>query len=81
MYLFMCKSLTYAQRSARVLERRGVGAFLMRSPRELSSGGCGYCVRVSEKHFAQAVDILRASSLEPIRIFRVNPDGYTEVTA
>lgn len=81
MYLFMCKSLTYAQRSARVLERRGVSAFLMRSPRELSSGGCGYCVRVGEKYYAQAWDILRGASLEPVKVFRSTPDGYAEVTA
>lgn len=81
MYLFMSKSLTYAQRSARVLERRGIGAVVMRSPRELSSGGCGYCVRVAGKHYAQAWDILRAAALEPGRVFRAEPDGYTEVTA
>lgn len=53
----------------------------MRSPRELSSGGCGYCVRVAGKHYAQAWDILRAAALEPGRVFRAEPDGYTEVTA
>lgn len=79
MYLFMCKSLTYAQRSARILERKGISAFVMRSPRELSSGGCGYCVRVPEKHKGRALELLRAVELAPLRVFRVDPDGYTEV--
>lgn len=80
MVLFMSKSLTYAQRSARVLERRGISAIVMRSPRELSSGGCGYCVRVSERRAADALAVLRAASLEPVRVYRVEADGYTEVT-
>lgn len=81
MYLFMCKSLTYAQRSARVLERRGLGGSVVRAPRELASGGCSYCVRIAEKHRDAAWEALRESSLAPQRVFRIDPDGYTEVTA
>ncbi len=81
MYLFMCKSLTYAQRSARLLERKGISAFIMRSPRDLSSGGCGYCVRVAERHRLRALELLRGAGLAPLRIYRAEPDGYTEVTA
>lgn len=79
MYLFMCKSLTYAQRSARILERRGMGAFVTRSPRELSTAGCGYCVRIAERHAPQAVQVLRAADLAPLHIYRIDPDGYSEV--
>lgn len=79
MFLFMSKSLTYAQRSARVLERRGISAIVMRSPRELSSGGCGYCVRVREHRAADAMAVLRAASLEPVRVYRAEAEGYTEV--
>lgn len=81
MYLFMCKSLTYAQRSARVLERRGFGSSVVRAPKELASGGCSYCVRVSEKHRDAALAALREAGLGPQRVFRIAPDGYTEVTA
>ena len=81
MYLFMCRSLTYAQRSARILERKGISAFIMRSPKELSSGGCGYCVRVTERHKSRALEQLKAAGLAPLRVYRVEPDGYTEVTA
>lgn len=81
MYLFMCKSLTYAQRSARLLERRGISGAVVRAPRELSGSGCGYCVRVAEKHRITALETLRAAGLPPQRVYRMDPDGYTEVTA
>ena len=53
----------------------------MRSPKELSSGGCGYCVRVTERHKSRALEQLKAAGLAPLRVYRVEPDGYTEVTA
>lgn len=81
MYLFMCKSLTYAQRSARVLERKGFGGSVVRAPKELTSGGCGYCVRVAEKNRDAALAALHAAGLVPQRVLRIDPDGYTEVTA
>lgn len=79
MYLFMSKSLTYAQRSARVLERRGISAVVMRSPRELSAGGCGYCVRVHERYAGDALSVLRSAALAPVRVYRAEGEEYTEV--
>ena len=41
-YLIMCKSLTNAQRAALLLERRGIGAAVVKAPQSLRAGGCGY---------------------------------------
>ena len=38
------RSLTYAQRAARALERKGITATVARLPQGLSSKGCGYAV-------------------------------------
>ena len=35
-YLIMCRSLTYAQRAARVLERAGIGAGIIKAPAGLT---------------------------------------------
>ena len=34
-YLIMCKSLTNAQRAALLLERRGIGAAVVKAPQSL----------------------------------------------
>ena len=48
-YLIICRSLTYAQRTAAVLERAGITAHIMRTPSSISHGGCSHAVKVSER--------------------------------
>lgn len=38
-YLIVCRSLTYAQRTAAALERAGITAHILRSPRALRGRG------------------------------------------
>ena len=43
-FLILCKSLTNAQRAAQLLERRGIGAAVVKAPQHLRQNGCGYAV-------------------------------------
>ena len=43
--LILCRSLTYAQRSSRVLERAGITAVVRKAPLSVSKTGCTYCVK------------------------------------
>ena len=43
-YLLMCRSLTYAQKSVKLLERSGITAAVVKAPPGLSRSGCGYAV-------------------------------------
>ena len=54
-YLILCRSLTYAQRTASVLERAGIAARVLRSPKSVAGEGCGYAVKVSERRLAEAL--------------------------
>ncbi len=74
-YLILCRSLTYAQRAASTLERAGVTATVARTPAELAEGGCGYSVRVSERRFAFALEVLRAKNVPFGRAYLVAADG------
>lgn len=74
-YLIMCKSLTYAQRAAKVLERAGVTAIITRPPRGLSKEGCTYSVKVSEKKLSQALVVMNSAGLKYSRVFIIHPDG------
>lgn len=79
-YLIMCRSLTYAQRASSALERAGITAGVSRAPLELTSGGCGYCVRVSERRFHQALRVLETAALPHGRMYHEQPGGgYAEV--
>lgn len=80
-YLIMCRSLTYAQRTARTLERYGITAIVTRAPRDTAGQGCAYCVRVSERNLTQALTALKNAGLGPGRVYLMTPSGdVSEVT-
>ena len=79
LYLIMCRSLTYAQRSAALLERSGITAAVVKAPQGLSSNGCGYAVSLY-KNFPEAVSLLRRNNLPFGKTFRRLESGeYQEV--
>ncbi len=74
-YLLMCRSLTYAQRSARILERAGVTGTVSRIPRAAADRGCGYCVVVSARQKDRALAVLADAGLCPERVMMKKADG------
>ena len=74
-YLIDCRSLTYAQRTAKALERVGITAIVIKTPQNVTAEGCGYCVKISEKRLTDALIALRHSDLAPKRVFIQQSDG------
>lgn len=79
-YLIICRSLTYAQRTATVLERVGITAHIMRAPRAIAGEGCSHGVKVSQRRLPEALVALNRAELSPKRVFIMEADGsYQEV--
>jgi hypothetical protein len=79
-YLIICRSLTYAQRTAHVLERAGITGHIMRAPKLVSGEGCSHCVRVTERWLAPALQVLKREGLSPKRVYLQDAEGaYREV--
>lgn len=79
-YLIICRSLTYAQRTAAALERAGITAHIMRSPRTISGEGCSHAVKVAERRLSDALRVLNRVGLSPSRVYIQSADGsYKEV--
>ena len=79
-YLIVCRSLTYAQRTASALERAGITAYILRSPRIIAGEGCSHSVKVSERNLVRALLVLERVGLSPRRIYIISGDGgYKEV--
>ena len=78
--LIMFRSLTYAQRGAKALEKSGINASLIKAPLGTSERGCSYCVRISEGKLYRALDVLQGQGIEHGRILKKGGDGeYREV--
>ncbi len=79
-YLIVCRSLTYAQRSAQMLERAGITAYVLRSPKVIAGEGCSYAVKVSERNLPDALVVLKRVGLSPKQVYILSSDGsYKEV--
>ena len=79
-YLIICRSLTYAQRTARILERAGISGHIMRAPKLISKEGCGYCVKLSERRLTDALRVLQREGMPPRQVYLQDAEGiYSEV--
>ena len=74
-YLLQSRSLTYAQRTAAVLERAGIPARLVRSPKIIAADGCAHSVRIPQRYLPDALAWLDRSDLSPKRIYITAGDG------
>lgn len=78
-YLIMCRSLTNAQRSAALLERKGISATVIKAPQGLSTSGCGYALSLY-RNFEDATLLLRRNKLlNGKRFIRLDGGEYMEV--
>jgi hypothetical protein len=78
-YLITFRTLTQAQRAARILERAGYTVTLRRTPAGLSRSGCGYALNL-RRGAAEAAELLKTNGLWTGRLFRREEDGeYREV--
>lgn len=76
--LIMCRSLTYAQKAMRTLERGGVTVALLRVPQSVSQTGCSYGLRVSARYLDYSLDLLKEKQNPYGKVFRYLPDGSLE---
>lgn len=74
-YLIMCRSLTYAQGAVRVLERAGITATILRSPKGVSREGCSYSVKVSKRNIQRALAVLNDYKVQYGKIYETNTYG------
>ena len=77
-YLLSFRSLTYAQRAARILERAGITGTVSRVPKAASTKGCAYCVIVAARHKERAMAVLTGAGVVPERVLLRHPDGTLE---
>ena len=73
-YLILCRSVTHAQRCARLLEGVLIRAAVTKAPRELTSSGCGYALLLHAK-LDEALRLLRKKEMSFGRGFERDGDG------
>ena len=78
--LISCRSLTYAQRMASLLEKFGIWANVVRTPKRLSASGCGYSVKIADADLDIVLEVIHENHMSYRNIFRISENGkYEEV--
>ena len=78
-YLILARSVTYAQRMQRALERAGLRCQIFRAPRELTDLGCAYAVQLAAADLKTALIALHREALDPVQIFLNQRGIFREV--
>lgn len=74
-YLIMCRSLTYAQRATRILERTGLSSSVARTPHGIGGDGCSYGVRLRTVDIRAALSALRKADVKIGAVYIIGEDG------
>ena len=77
-WLITFRSVTFAQKGERVLQKAGIDCTLQRTPKELSKQGCGYCLRLRAKDVMNAVELLRENQVSYGKTYVLKGDGRPE---
>lgn len=77
-YLITFRSVTYAQRGERLLNRWGERCSLKRTPRWMEEQGCGYSLRLQTDNIERAVTLLRGEQLPMRKVYLRREDGSLE---
>lgn len=65
--ILVLRSVTYAYKAQRLLEKHGIYSQVIRTPAAYAPSGCSYSLSVARQG-ARAADILRRSGINPLNV-------------
>ena len=76
-YLIMCRSMTHAQRSQRLLERNGILSSLIKAPVSMTRSGCGYAL-ILRRNGKEGIRILQDAGLLSGKVYEKSGEDWKE---
>lgn len=77
-YYITFRSVTFAQRGERVLQKAGIRCSLQRTPRWMEAQGCGYALRLWTADLEEVLVALQQERISMRKVYRQNQDGGME---
>ena len=77
-YYITFRSVTFAQRGEKLLNRHQIRCDLMRTPRWMEEQGCGYSLRLRHRDLMQAVKTLRDGGVMFRKVYLQGENGVFE---
>jgi len=77
-YYITFRSVTFAQRAEKMLQKKNIRAGIMRTPRWMEEQGCGYALKIWVKDIAAVVRLLRENQIQLRRVYQYRGEGDLE---
>lgn len=78
-FIITFRSVTFAQRGERLLNRNNHRCVLQRTPKWMEQQGCGYGLTLRGANIYRAVDALRQDGLSWRRVYVLENGKYQEI--
>ena len=74
-FLITFRSVTFAQRAERVLRHENIFGQMQRTPKMLTTRGCGYCLRFKAYDALHALALLQSEQIPYEGLYEIGADG------
>ena len=78
LYYITFRSVTFAQRGEKLLQRKGIRIHLMRTPRWMEEQGCGYALKLWTGDLQRVVNLLQENRIQLRKVYIQREDGGLE---
>lgn len=78
LYYITFRSVTFAQRGEKLLQRKGIRIHLMRTPRWMEEQGCGYALKLWTGDLQRVVNLLQENRIRLRKVYIQREDGGLE---
>ncbi len=78
LYFITFRSVTFAQRAEKLLNKQGYRASLMRTPRWMEEQGCGYALKLWAQDVLPVVKLLRENKIQLRKVYVQQENGEME---
>lgn len=77
-FIITFRSVTFAQRGERLLNRNNRRCVLQRTPKWMEQQGCGYSLRIKTEDIIPVVTLLQENGVPLRKIYAQNQEGTLE---
>jgi len=78
-YYVIFSSVTIATGVKKLLERRGITAILMHTPKALQLNGCSYSLKIKEKNYEEVLNAARSAGADVLAVYKATESDFREV--
>lgn len=78
-YFVVFSSITVATGVKKILERRGITASLLHTPKSIQLNGCSYSIKIKEKYYTEVLSAAKDAGAHVLAVFKALENGYEEV--